>query len=302
MLEYLFKGKLLVVEYGERKTAIVSDDSLLELYDYIQENPAVRLSIGCMGYNKYDKKYEGEDLKFLKNIPNVKYVNIWMSMIGDFAGLNHLNDLLELSNLSDEDWKVDFEKFDSIENISLYWNKGIKNLFNRKNLKTLEIRKYKPTKINDLSEFINLDKLEDLTLTQSSLTSLNGLESLESLKKLCIAYNSKLTTFCMDESIVMENIKELVIESSKKVDDSFVRLFPNLECLELRNQGEIKTIRPYLDGFRKLKRIFVGAYTKIKELENQYYLDYPNIEQFFYQDTKGQHLKCSQLDKPWISR
>ena len=55
-----------------------------------------------------------------------------------------------------------------------------------------------------------------------------GIENLTKLEELTLAYNPKLEQ-TVSSKIKLENVKSLIIESCKKLDNSFINLFPNLE-------------------------------------------------------------------------
>jgi|GEM_PF-2369291 len=295
-MEYLF-NKLSVAEYPPRMSATLSLDAIDDLKLYLDLNPDTMLFVSLL-QDKFNKCYEGEDLDILKEIPNVKRIYFGTSYVKNFSGLYYLKELKELINLYDE-MGIDYSHFSEIEKLEINWSKKDKDLFTRFSLKSLRIHKYK-SQSEDLIEFSNLNNLNNLWIIQSTVSSINGIEKIPLLKKMTLAYNSKLKICLNNLNFVISEIDELVIESCKNIGLDFVKIFPNIKRLEIRNQGKISSLRPILEGLPKLEKLFVGAGTIIEEADNKYYNDFDNIRQFFFQDTKNHYLKCKDLNKEWI--
>ena len=96
--------------------------------------------------------------------------------------------------------------------------------------------------------------------------------------------------------VSLPNIEELEINTCRKVSLEFINVFPNLKKLTLVKFQDIHALLPILEGLPRLEELFVGE-TKILEADNTYYLNYPNIKSFFFDEKKYHKLKNKDLRK-----
>ncbi|GGD08054.1 leucine-rich repeat domain-containing protein [Hyunsoonleella pacifica] len=191
---------------------------------------------------------------------------------------------------------IDLSNFPELKYLSTNWFSKLKNIGALHKLEKLNLFKYKP-KNKDLIELSELVELRELKLASGNYESLDGLDKLKQLKELRLYQNSKLK---INENVVLNSVENLDITNCKLVNADFYKSFPNVKILCFDNTTEIISLKPILDGLKKLEQINVyGA--NILEEDNSYWLDYKNIKSFNFRDRRHHKLKTKDfLNYPYL--
>ncbi|MGM0924055.1 MAG: leucine-rich repeat domain-containing protein [Bacillota bacterium] len=244
-----YKAGNVTLEIGNEETrVIIASKYLKECIQYVNSQSIKSLSIDFEYYNE-------QGLDFLKECPNVEKILIDNPYLKDFSGIYHLEKIKVLI-IMDGKANLDFTKISSLELLKLEWNKKVSGLGHLINLKSLEIKSYKPHD-GTLSELTNLSKLEELILNHGSVNSLDGLKDNIALKSLGLYYLKNL--HCINE-IILTNVQELIIENCKKIGNiQEIKAAKELEKIILSDCGEIDSLK-FILGMKKLKFLsFVGT-------------------------------------------
>lgn len=241
-----------------------------ELEKYFNNNTDAILIIN------FDYYFDFRDqIFFFKEINFINFKKILLIGNGshnyDLENFKSNNNLIELDDNYSE-ISYDFSGFPNLEKLKYFHIKGSCNYASMSKLKELSLWSY-PKK--NVEEFFDLKNLELLRFVQSKIENLNGLDKFKKLSNVYLIANKNLV---FDSNIhVNENVKELYIDSCKKIDINLIpKQFPNLEKLTLMKNGEVKELKYILDNLKKLKELNLMG-TKIIESDNRYWKNYPNI-------------------------
>lgn len=279
-----------------KKIVTLSTKNFQKVKDYINTHSDIIVRARPTTYDKDGFILDILNLDILKDIDIRKflYSDIGTITISDFSGLYFLKNLEELDIRMNRPIVLDFSKFKTLASASIYyWPGKTKNLFLCKTLKNLSIWKY-DSMYKNLMEMSSLENLETLRVIQSSIKTIGSIEKLSKLKTIELSYNSKLKIDCNELNIVMPDIEELEINTCKNIGLDFLKIFPNLKRLTLVKFQPIPELKIILDGLPKLEKLFVGE-TKILESDNRYYLNYPQIKEFFFDEKKHHVIKNVDL-------
>ncbi|WP_394548673.1 leucine-rich repeat domain-containing protein [Priestia aryabhattai] len=229
-------------KHSQEETVIINDKHLDECIEYINKHDVKHIDIT----NNYYKK---EDIDFLFQCNHIEYLSIHGEYLKDISGIYSLKNLKGLG-ITSINLDIDLAHLNTLESLTLSWNKKFKNINQLSNLKGLYIWKYNP-KNKNLEEFKELKNLENLHLTQCRVESLQGIQHLNKLSSLDIAYLSSLKSLEGLENLDV-SLKFLKIESCKNIQDmSVIGLLKNLEQLSLPRCGEL----PSINFIRNLKKL-----------------------------------------------
>jgi hypothetical protein len=267
----------------DKKRVLFEPDNYTNLFEYFNLNKDATLVIDFYDLVEYPAFYSFDCLK------NIKVRNLLLS--GSKRANYDLSELMKMEELKllDNraiDLEYDFINFPNLETLRYTWNKNCKNISSLKKLKELSLWSYKP-KNQDLYEFIYMNNIEEIRLVQSDIKSINGIEKLENLKELALVSNKNLSFDNFNH--VLPKIEFLYIESCKKIDDGFCKLFPNLKKLEFVNNSSIDSLKNILENLKKLEYLNIAG-TNILESDNRYWKNYSNLKINFL-DKKHHILK-----------
>ena len=199
------------------------------------------------------------DLEILRLCPTLKYLHISPSYNAkdsfDFSPLYEMKELkfLICDNVYGDKEEycaiLDCSKRKDLEYLSVTYNKGILNLTELINLKSLIVRKYKEKNLNNLFKSKILDTLE---LTECSLHNLEGIEQSEKMQCLYLNYNRSLKDISALKKI-KNTLKALYIQKCPKIEDfQVLEELENLETLVLLGNNKLPDLQ-FLKNLKKLK-------------------------------------------------
>ncbi|MBK0010276.1 leucine-rich repeat domain-containing protein [Bacillus sp. S35] len=237
-------------KYSEEETVYINDKYLDECIEYINRHRVKSLNIT-------NEHYKREDINFLFQCNHIEYLSIHGEYLKDISGIYSLKNLKGLG-ITSTNLDIDLSHLNTLESLTLSWNKKFKNINQLSNLKGLYIWKYNPGNKN-LEEFKELKNLENLHLTQCRVESLQGIQYLNKLNSLDIAYLRSLKSLEGLENLDV-SLKFLKIEACKNIEDvSVIGLLKNLEKLSLPRCGELPSIN-FIKNLKKLNGFsFLGT-------------------------------------------
>lgn len=229
-------------KYSQEETVIINDKHLDECIEYINKHNVKHLDIT----NDYYKK---EDIDFLFQCNHIEYLSIHGEYLKDISGIYSLKNLKGLG-ITSINLDIDLAHLNTLESLTLSWNKKFKNINQLSNLKGLYIWSYNP-KNKNLEEFKELKNLESLLLAQCRIESLQGIQHLNKLSFLEIAYLRTLKSLKGIEGLY-SSLKFLKIEACKNIQDfSTIQTLSKLEILSLHRCGEV----PSINFIRRLENL-----------------------------------------------
>ncbi|MGH2317780.1 hypothetical protein ACRC6Q_08420 [Planococcus sp. SE5232] len=244
--------------------------------------------------------YEESQIDFLSECPTIESFSLEGPNVKNLSGLYHLKGLKSLSiNDTAPSLVIDFSQLTTLEEIYGTLPPKAVAIGSLINLKKMQVWGYK-SKEKNLKEFTDLKALEDLELISSNITSLEGIQGLKKLIRLGLFRMRTL----MDISTIQhlpENLKDLEIESAKKIEDfSPIGKVWSLEDLALNNCGMIPSIRfikhlPHLESMKFWDSTVVdGDVSPCLELE---YVYFTNKKHYSHKLIEGDSLSGRPLFK-----
>ncbi|MEK4424966.1 hypothetical protein [Solibacillus sp. FSL K6-1523] len=238
---------------------------------YVQRSPFIDpIIIGKIGSGEIDGlaiRINGNFLSnvdFLKQLPNIKYLDLGKNNISDLSSIEdlNLNELEYLNFRGSLEGKLDLSSLSKLQDLLVLYDKKIKNLFTCTNLKRLVIHHYK-NKNNNVEEFKVLGRLETLEIWSSPIKDIADLQGLRSLRRVELRYLPKLESISGIENNT--SIKELWIQNCKKVNDwEVLGTLSNLKVLTIEACGNIPSLH-FLDKLESLESIRLVSNTFIED-------------------------------------
>lgn len=242
----------------------VSSERLDESIDFICANNIESIHI-C------DLYYEARDIEFLKKCSSVKEVNLNSYILEDISAIYEMKNLKSII-INETPIPIDLSKIEGLEYVAADY-KGIINIENSINLKSLYLTNYKPNP--KCFNIDNLTNLENLEISYSNLSSLKGIEKLQNLKSLSLSYFKNLTD--VNDIQYIDSLVMLRIEDSKKIKNlDVIQNLKKLKHLALCNDKELQTIS-FIKNLKLLDScILVG--TTILDGDMSYCMDIKHVE------------------------
>lgn len=261
-------------EYGT--TLVLEGPWSDDLLPVIEENKVTGLWIN------YARGFVGNDITFLKKLPDLKYLLIASYWLDDVSPINGLSNLRSLY-LSATTYKgIDFSGLRRLEKLSLDYTTGMKSLVKCTSLRYLNVGSLRVKDLTILSELQGLDFLE---VSSSPVADLDGIENLPHLRVIALYYLTKLT----DISALAKcpRLEIVDIEACRKIGSiEPVRPLTRLKRLQFSKCGQIESLSPVGDLKDLVDLIFdydtnivdgdLDPMTKLKKLQYTYFLDRPH--------------------------
>lgn len=271
----------------KEKKIVLFEPQNVDLYkSFFNINPKVILLITFRDKNGLNVKYN--NYKVLEEIPFHH-----LRIIGRPAYDTDLSPFLKISKLKSLDdnyldLPYDFSNAKNMTELNLLWNKNIKGIEGLVSIEDLSISKYN-TKNKRLTAFVGFKELKELRILQSNIENISDISSLNKLKRINLIANKNLSfSNC---AFLMPELSSLYLEGSKKVDDNFVSLFPNLERLQIIKCAPLLSLENILKNLSKLKCLNVYE-NEILEKDNKYWFNYASkMKSFNFKDKNYFTLK-----------
>lgn len=204
------------------------------------------------------KGWRGENVDFLRSLPNLKSLTIIDFSIKSINAVHSLSELvkLELSTYSKD--FINFRAFPKLIECSFEWIKGSDSLFEVSSIQKLFINNYDKKKCDFFSK---LSHLEELAILNSPIESIQGLAILKNLKVLRLGNLKKITS--LQGLQYLSKLEELEIQKCKAICTiSEVLLLSKLKRLLLIDLGDIASIKG-IENLTELKEFLFYDSTNI---------------------------------------
>jgi hypothetical protein len=219
------------------------------------------------------KGFEGTDLDFLAEAPQLKRLWVTHLNIRDISGIQTQNELLELSINTYCSTPIDFSSFPRLRRCYLEWRNGAESVFETASLESLSINRFPD---RDLSRLAALRNLTLLRLRSGPLEMLNGVEHLGELRELWLLGLKKLKG--------VEGVDRLPRLTRLHVNGctALYELGPlararNLEWLGLLECGPLASLKP-IAGLPNLESFYFYGTTKIDDGDMSVLLSLPKLQ------------------------
>jgi len=224
--------------------------NFLKNYNFLE-----RLDIDCI---------DDQDYSFLKELPNLKYLGIGISV--------KEKNFIDLSNQR------------NLKKLSIQWRKGkITGLEKCTELTSLCLVDFKE---KDFSPIHHLKNLIELEVKTASIETTNGLENLENLESLLIANCGRLKSIKNINGL--KKLSLLNIEACSKIEDYIeLKILPNLFKLSIINCKNLASIN-FIKNFNSLRELSLLGNTTIVDGDLRPALP---IEKVVYSPKKHYNIK-----------
>jgi hypothetical protein len=237
-------------EYGRR--AVITAPWRDEMTRALVEAGIVELELND------GKGWRGEDLSFLKLLPQLQSLKILDLKIRRIDEVHSLPGLRELELITYCDTGIRFSTFPHLQRCSLEWRKGASSLFECLSLRELFVNNYDG---KDILPFTRLLNLESLALLNAPIETLNGLGALQNLRSLRLGRLVCLGS--LDGIEGLANLEELEIQRCRRIGSiTPITNLTKLRKLHLNDCGEIESLRP-LSNLRQLESVLFYESTNI---------------------------------------
>lgn len=234
--------------------------------------------------------WKGDDISFLKELPNLRGVEVYAWGIKDITPLQALPGLEYLGLQCEFTKAPDFSVFENLKICKLVWRPKAKSIFSCKGLSLLNVVNYPSDNLDDIKEMKALKRLQ---LTSKKLISLSGIENLASLSIFDLAECSKLESLAGVDKC--QNLENFELEGCKKLNDvSLLAELQSIKNVVLTNCGKIRTLQP-LSNCQSLETLtFVGD-TSIEDGELSALLKLPQLKKMWFVDKRHYSHKRDQV-------
>jgi hypothetical protein len=218
--------------YGRR--AVLNSSWATGMIEYLSSNGIVELVLNQA------KGWNGNDLSFLSQLPNLKLFEIFDFNIKDITPIHSLTALRRLGVTTYCSTEIRFPLFPHLESCGLEWRPKAASLFECKTLKNLFINRYTGKNV-DL--FAKLITLESLAILNAPIENLRGLSALNELRFLRLANLKRLNSLAGLEGV--SNLEELEVHTCRAIASiAEIGHLSRLKKLHLNNDGDIMSLKP----------------------------------------------------------
>jgi len=261
-------------EYGRR--AVITSAWSPEMSRYLLAHDVLELELN------YAKGWRGNDLSFLKELPQLRAFKII-----DHFGLPYVEPIHYLHELRALDVQtycktpIRFSEFPQLEDCGLEWRPKCESLFSCTTLKKLFVNCYKA---KDVDSFSNLVNLEWLAILNAPVHNLRGLTPLKRLRYLRLANLRRLTSLAGIEELAA--LEELNIDTCRAIGSiGEVGSLSRLRKLHVSNANEIESLKP-LEKLSGLEWVTFVESTNIRDGDLSPLLRQKNLSRVSFQNRR----------------
>ncbi len=260
-------------EYGLR--AVVTSAWAPDMARYLLAHNVLELELN------YAKGWHGNDLSFLKQLPQLRAFKIIDWGISSVQPIHFLHDLRRLDVMTHCKTPITFSEFPELEDCSLEWRPKSELLFSCTTLKKLFVNRYNA---KDVDSFSNLVNLESLAILNAPVNNLRGLSPLKRLKYLRLANLRQITSLAGIEGLA--DLEELNLDTCRAIDSiGEVGSLSGLRKLHVSNAGEIESLKP-LEKLSDLEWVTFVESTNIRDGDLSPLLRQKNLSRVSFQNRR----------------
>lgn len=240
----------------------------------------------------YAKGWEGGDLGFLTELPDLWALSLTDRVLEDASVVNELTSLRYLQLFTYCGTELRFDRLPHLEDCALEWRPRARSLFRHTGVRNLFISRLDAG--GDCRPFRDMTGLRALALKNVRLSSVDGLEDGPELEFLEIGLARKLSR--LDGLEGQTGLTWLEVSTCRKLGDvSPVGALEELRVLVLADLGEIGSIRP-LAGLEKLEKLFLLESTDVADGDLSPLLRLPHLDHVSFMDRP--HYSHTSSDFP----
>ena len=296
-MSIISKDGFFFFESFNKPLSLILDKRIDKIIEYINVNKIKSLTIQpnlhdvlpkekCQNYILTDIT----ETDFLEHIPNIIEIAFLEINNCNLSGLYHLKKLRSLTianavNNPSTNLRVDFSKFDKLEELYIDWFDRNFDISHNQKLSTVSIHKYCPQSF-DFSELRLPKNIRNIEIVQSNIHNFNGLKG-NFIERLELYYCNKLESL-KGIRYISDKMRRLMIENAKHLTEYEEIIYcKNLESVVLVNCGNIDT----LSWVKYLEKInhFVLEKTTVNDGNMNYLL---SIDKVAYTNKKHYNCKC----------
>lgn len=162
--------------------------------------------------------YEGVDIRFLANYPNLRSVEIYSEEIKDLSVLACMNKLEVIGLQTSAAKGLDLDCFPVLRVALVQWKKDMNWLLDCRTLQYLNAINYPFSNFEALSSLVDLKRL---SITSRKLESLSGIEKLSSLRRIDLFQCPNLVS--IEPLHGCSGLEEIEIASCRHIDSNWNR-------------------------------------------------------------------------------
>lgn len=261
-------------EYGRR--AVVTSGWLPEMSRYLLAHDVLELELN------YAKGWRGNDLSFLKELPQLRAFKII-----DHFGLPYVEPIHYLHELRALDVQtycktpIRFSEFPQLEDCVIEWRPKCESLFSCTTLKKLFVNRYQKKDVDSVSNLVNL---EWLAILNAPVHNLRGLTPLKRLRYLRLANLRRLTSLAgIEELAALEELNMDTCRAIGSIDE--VGSLSRLRKLHVSNANEIESLKP-LEKLSGLEWVTFVESTNIRDGDLSPLLRQKNLSRVSFQNRR----------------
>jgi hypothetical protein len=232
------------------------------------------------------KGWIGQNLEFLKDLPDLKSIIIIDLKIISIEPIHYLKELVSLKVITYSKNPINFKSFPKLVECGFEWIKGSESLFEMSNLKKLFINRYNKNNSDVFSKLVNL---ESLSILNSQIENLLGISSLRKLQNLRLGNLKKISTLQGLENL--KDLETLEIQKCKGIlDVSVIFNLTKLKQLFLIDMGNISSING-IENLTSLNEFLFYESTNISDGDLIPLKNLPSLRKISFHNRKHYTLK-----------
>lgn len=237
--------------------------------------------------------FVGEDLEFLKDIPELEILEVIDHHLVDDTGVGHCETLQRLVLNTYAKTSPDFSRLSQLTDLYIEWRQAASAVYDQVQYKRLRIQSFPETDLSALRALTGLTRLA--VADARGLASLTGLERLARLEFLGVYRAPKLRSLKGVEAL--HRLLALEIQQCRDVDslDSIAGL-TTLRRLLFAENGTIPTLAP-LAEMRQLEEFHFYGSSKVKDGAIRQLLDLPNLRKVSLQNRRHYDISARGLEE-----
>ncbi|MBA3580745.1 MAG: hypothetical protein H0W42_12270 [Gemmatimonadaceae bacterium] len=199
--------------------------------------------------------WRSSDVTFLKELPDLRVLEIYVSEVRDASVISSLPELRVLGLQCDLRSEVDFSALTKLEVVKAAWKPALQGLLGCTTLKQLNLMKWPGIDLGGLSKLTRIARLQ---LTSNTLRTLHGLTELLSLRILDLDACPKLRS--LEDVAGTPSIQQVEVTSCRSVRSiAALSALRELRVAILDDNAEIDSLRPLAPCHLLEELSFVGS-------------------------------------------
>jgi hypothetical protein len=243
------------------------------------------------------KGWHGNDILFLKLLPNLKAFTIIDLKISSVEPIHYLHELRKLEVITYCQTNIDSKSFPMLEDCALEWRSGASSLFACKTLRSFYVNRYNG---KDTKNFSSLTNLENLSILNSTIESLRGIGNLKRLRALRLGNLKRLSSLSGINELI--NLEELDIQKCKKIDSlEDLGQMPRLKKIFLNDMGTINSFAP-LAKIETLESVLFYGSTNVVDGDISPLMSLKHLSKISFQNRRHYSHRREDFGAAWGNR